>query len=201
MLVIKIKPVKCEGQVILNTEKQECIPIGCVQPACWPYLIVSYLLWREGALPNPLDAHPLEADSHSQVTSDAWWEANPPPSWTEWNTGVKTLPCPKLRLQAVKMHLWIFLVIRRQPVFGWKYSCFPERSSLKAAHFCIFKRCHFFFDVWKVWTQHNAEIGPNWHQKYHQLQQQQVVKIRNLSDQTFFISIARPGRTKSVTIH
>ena len=30
------------------------------------------------------------------------WSATPPPLWTEWQTGVKILPCPKLRLRAVK---------------------------------------------------------------------------------------------------
>ena len=29
----------------------------------------------------------------------------PPPLWTEWQTDVKILPCPKLRLRAVMMHL------------------------------------------------------------------------------------------------
>ena len=28
----------------------------------------------------------------------------PPPPWTEWQTGVKILPCPKLRLRAVISH-------------------------------------------------------------------------------------------------
>ena len=28
------------------------------------------------------------------------------PSWTEWQTGVKILPCPKLRLRAVKISFW-----------------------------------------------------------------------------------------------
>ena len=27
----------------------------------------------------------------------------PPPLWTEWQTGVKILPCPKLRLRAIKI--------------------------------------------------------------------------------------------------
>ena len=29
----------------------------------------------------------------------------PPPLWTEWHTGVKTLPCPQLRLRAIKIAL------------------------------------------------------------------------------------------------
>ena len=31
----------------------------------------------------------------------------PPPPWTEWQTGVKILPCPKLRLRAVMKEIWI----------------------------------------------------------------------------------------------
>ena len=31
-------------------------------------------------------------------------DRDPPPPWTEWQTGVKILPCPKLRLRAINMH-------------------------------------------------------------------------------------------------
>ena len=34
---------------------------------------------------------PLDADPYGHVTCDACWEANPT-LWTEWQTGVKTLP-------------------------------------------------------------------------------------------------------------
>ena len=42
-------------------------------------------------------------------------ESNPPPDqappslWTEWQTGVKILPCPKLRLRAVTNYGYPFL--------------------------------------------------------------------------------------------
>ena len=63
-------------------QKQECIPVGCVPPACWPYSTVSYVSVL----------HPGEGG-----------RADTPPPWTEWQTCVKTLPCPKLRLQTVTM--------------------------------------------------------------------------------------------------
>ena len=42
-------------------------------------------------------------DPPGHVTSDACWEANPPPLWTEGMTHTckKTLPCPKFRLRVV----------------------------------------------------------------------------------------------------
>ena len=29
--------------------KQECIPVGCVPPVCWPYPVVSYVSWGGGS--------------------------------------------------------------------------------------------------------------------------------------------------------
>ena len=78
--------------------------------------------WREVCLSPPtyLDADPPDAD---YLEADTSFEADTPPRcrhpwsfmwpvmhagkltpprWTEWHTGVKTLPCPKLRLRAVK---------------------------------------------------------------------------------------------------
>ena len=43
---------------------------------------------------------PPDSDSPGHVTCDACWEANPHP--VDRQTPVKTLPCPKLRLRAVK---------------------------------------------------------------------------------------------------
>ena len=58
--------------------QQECIPVGCVPPAHWSYLRIS--------------SYPMHAP---------WEQPRTPPLWTEWQTGVKILPCPKLRLRAV----------------------------------------------------------------------------------------------------
>ena len=62
--------------------KQECIPVGCVPPACWPYL--------------PACTAPGGSASGAGGSSHgAWWcipactEAHPP-LWTEWQTRVKT---------------------------------------------------------------------------------------------------------------
>ena len=56
------------------------------------------------------------------------------PPWTEWQTGAKILPCPKLRLRAVIMDV------------GSKYSCLPKDkkfillSMCKGLSFTMIKR-------------------------------------------------------------
>ena len=40
-----------------NYAKHECVPVGCVLPACWPYPIVSHVSRGRG-LPNPPEADP-----------------------------------------------------------------------------------------------------------------------------------------------
>ena len=54
-------------------------------PGCKPTLDAD----PPGGIPPKQTAFPLEADLL--------------PLWTEWNTWVKILPCPKLRLWAVKI--------------------------------------------------------------------------------------------------
>ena len=44
----------CSSQMTLNTLKQDCIPVGCVPPACCPYLPACTVLggvWSGGCLP------------------------------------------------------------------------------------------------------------------------------------------------------
>ena len=54
-------------------------------------------------------AHPLQPHMPPSPSQPCM-----PPLWTEWQTGVKILPCPKLRLRAVKMtQIW----------FGTRGSC------------------------------------------------------------------------------
>ena len=48
---------------------------------------------QEQAAPHPLGAGTFSEQAHT------------PPLWTEWQTGAKILPCPKLRLRVVKMRL------------------------------------------------------------------------------------------------
>ena len=46
----------------------------------------------------------LNRDPRGSQPDRKWHHTeSPPPLWTEWHTGVKTLPCPKLRLWAVEM--------------------------------------------------------------------------------------------------
>ena len=78
--------------------KQECIPVGCVPPACWPYPIVSHGGFASGG---------------GGSASMGW--ADPPVMWPVMHaerptpqcgqTPVKTLPCPKLRLRVVMTSL------------------------------------------------------------------------------------------------
>ena len=49
--------------------------------------------------------HRPEADTPTPMDP----EADPPPHWTEWQTGVKTLPFPQLRLQAVIKGLPVYV--------------------------------------------------------------------------------------------
>ena len=90
--------------------KQECIPVGCILPAHWPYLRVcsapggAYLLprgvpawswgvsaWSRGCLPGPRGGACL-------VPGGLWYPnmhwGTPHPLWTESQTPVKILPCP-----------------------------------------------------------------------------------------------------------
>ena len=50
------------------------------------------------SLPNPGGVCPTRGVC---IRGGGW--ADPLPLWTEWHTGIKTLPCPKLRLRAVKL--------------------------------------------------------------------------------------------------
>ena len=74
----------------LKTSKiQDCIPVGCIPLACWPYLPACTAqggcLIRGCLLGGVVSQHALRQT----------------PLWTEWQTGAKILPWPKLRLRAV----------------------------------------------------------------------------------------------------
>ena len=58
---------------------------------------------REGVYPTPGGLHP-EGFVQPRGVLHPGGEVGqtPSPLWTEWHTSVKTLPCPKLRLWAVK---------------------------------------------------------------------------------------------------
>ena len=110
-----------------TVKRQETVPVGCVPPACWPYPLVSHVSrgrgWRRRvSATSLLDAEPpggrppwMQTPQRQtpwrQTPLDADLPGGRPcPLWTEWDTRVKTLPCPKLRLRAVKMGWRIFLV-------------------------------------------------------------------------------------------
>ena len=63
--------------------------------------------WQRPPDRDPPDRDPQQRDPRQRppghVTCDACWDRDPPPPWTESQTGVKTLPCPKLCLRAVNI--------------------------------------------------------------------------------------------------
>ena len=73
-----------------------------VPPACWPYPVVS-----EGvsALGVSAQRGVWPWVSAKGCVSQHAMGQTPPPLWTKSHTGVKTLPCPKLRLRAVNIEI------------------------------------------------------------------------------------------------
>ena len=110
-------------------KQQECIPVGCVLPAYWWYTVVSeegsvqhpppwmqtppgwrpYPGCRLPWMQTPLNKDPLDADPPLEAhppDADPFWRQTPqkhplPRGQKEWQTLVKILLCPKLRLRAV----------------------------------------------------------------------------------------------------
>ena len=93
--------------------EQVCIPVGCIPPACWLYRGSASrgICIQEGVHLGGIwfqvggGLHPGSRGVCNQweggLHPGSW--ADPLPLWTEWQTDVKTLPCPKLRLWAVIM--------------------------------------------------------------------------------------------------
>ena len=106
--------------------KQDCIPAGCIPPACWPYLPACTVqggrpLWGVPGLGGCLlPAGCLVPDGMSApggrgVSAPGWGGClvpggrglsqhalrQTPREQNSWHTLLKILPCPKLRLQTV----------------------------------------------------------------------------------------------------
>ena len=128
--------------------EQECIPVGCVLPACCPYLpacTVQGVSATGGLLPGGC-LLPREVPAtgggvcYQGVSAPRGWGVSyrgmvsatrggggipdmhwgRPPPWTEWQTGAKILPCPKL-------HLWAVITL-----------CTPLRLSRTGASFGMY---------------------------------------------------------------
>ena len=110
------------------SQKQECIPVGCVPPACCPYLPACTAprgcTWSEGDLVWGRGCTWSGGCIWSGGCTLSWgytWSGGYLPRYsslrTEWQTGVKILSCPKLHLRAVK--------IKYDAVFqvGWTFAC------------------------------------------------------------------------------
>ena len=82
-----------------NLSKQDCIPVGCILPTCWPYL-PAYTV--QGGLP---------CQGEGVVFQHAM--GRPPREQNSWHTLVKILSCPKLRLRAVIIGL-------HSKIRGWR---------------------------------------------------------------------------------
>ena len=104
--------------------KQECIPVECIPPAHWPSVggVPAWGCTCPGGVParGCVPARGLPAWGYLSggvylPRGDSTW-AGTPPLWTEWQTGAKILPCPKLRLRAVKKTRLIY------PLWGWRPS-------------------------------------------------------------------------------
>ena len=85
--------------------KQECIPVGCVPAAHWPYSGVCFPGGWGCLLPGgsaPRGGSSPGGGGCSQRGGRGWWwwypsmhwGRHPPPLWTESQTPVKTLPWP-----------------------------------------------------------------------------------------------------------
>ena len=95
--------------------KQECIPVGCVPPASWPYLPACSApeggAWSWGGACSGEGGCLVLGGGIPACT-----EADPHCEQNSWHTPKKILPCPKLRLRAVIIpwiwtqifHTWYF---------------------------------------------------------------------------------------------
>ena len=147
-----------------------------------PYLIVSHT-----CPPGSNHAHPPAATTHppsnhtplEQASVPPPWEQphTPPqeqprthPLWTEWQTGVKILPCPKLRLRAV-----IKLKLRRESQFWWHDGKISEmqRRDVTSQH----RRYNKQYVISSVVT---VDLWPHW--TFINSQKNIIVTSHNLSD-------------------
>ena len=74
---------------------QDCIPVGCVPPACWPYLPACTahggggVAWSWGCLVPGRGVPDLRSRGGgvcSRGYPSMHWGRTPPPLWTEWLT-------------------------------------------------------------------------------------------------------------------
>ena len=84
---------KNPGTIDIN--KQDCIPVGCIPPACWPYLLARGGAWSRGVPGWGMSARGGGGGIPACTEADPLCEQN------SWHTLLKILPCSKLRLRAV----------------------------------------------------------------------------------------------------
>ena len=91
-----------------KNHKQECIPVGYIPPTAVAVGRGAPPGTPQGADPPDQAPPPPGADPPGPGTPrpgtpccKVCWDSTHPPLWTEWQTGVKILACPKLRFRAV----------------------------------------------------------------------------------------------------
>ena len=91
-----------------KTKKQECIPVGCVPPACWPYPSMHWA--GEGVSQHALGGGCLLGGVCCGVSARGDWQT--PSLWTEWQTGVKILPCRNFVVGGKNVIIFVVLFCR-----------------------------------------------------------------------------------------
>ena len=82
---------------------------------------------------HPLGMHPPDMHAPSPGTHTPYG-AHMPPLWTEWQTGVKKLPCPKLRLRAVNIYSKLCAATENWTSNTWSISLLPLWHQTKVIH-------------------------------------------------------------------
>ena len=85
-----------------------------------------------------LDRDPPRQRSPSHVTCGACWDRDTH-LWTESQTGVKTLPCPRLRLRAVTSCVPIIALTKLHACYVWWPFCTYNITILQTKIICVSK--------------------------------------------------------------
>ena len=108
--------------------QQDCIPVGCIPPACWPY-VPPYTAQEACLLPGG-EVPPWGGGLLRGLSQHALRQTPPPCGQNSWHTLLKILPCPKLRLRAVKI-LLLTKIIRTCSILCKRPRCYHSASKTR----------------------------------------------------------------------